>query len=110
MRVVVRDVGTDAALVPTPVPVLVIRAEQTFESAVSAVSALLPDMEPSEVRGLVRRHLPDAVRLDELIPAPTVNVAAPTLVTAWLPAALWAVLVGVLVAVTVGFVAIHQHL
>lgn len=70
-RVRVADVGVDAALrfADDGAAELILSPKQTFESACRAVSGAMPNMHPDEVRRLVRRNLPDAMELADLIPA-----------------------------------------
>lgn len=76
----VADVGVDAALRfrDDGAPELILSPKQTFESACRAVSAAMPNMHPDEVRRLVRRSLPDAMELADLLPAaPRARSVAP---------------------------------
>lgn len=68
-EVLVVDLGVDACVLEREghESVLVIRPHQTFGSAVSAVSEAFPCAGIDQVRRLVRRYLPDAVDLDDIL-------------------------------------------
>lgn len=64
-RVVVVDIGVDAALYSEPGNrVLVLRPGQTFNNAVAAVQRCLPHSHPDTVRAIVRTNLPTAPDFD----------------------------------------------
>lgn len=64
-RVVVADIGTDAALYSEPGNrVLVLRPGQTFSNAVAAAQRCLPNAHPDVIRTVVRTYLPDAPDFD----------------------------------------------
>ncbi len=72
VRVIVADVGADVALVPSDAgPILVLRPEQSFESACTQVLRVLPDLHPDAARALVREHLPDAIDLPSALDLPS---------------------------------------
>jgi len=66
--VVVEDAGRDVIAVEDEGEgtVLLIRPGQTHDSAARTITKLFPYATPDEVSALVRRHLPDAPRLDDL--------------------------------------------
>lgn len=66
-RVVVQNVGVDAALVEDESgPILVLSPEQSFENAVEVVSRLLTHLHPDAVRSLVREHIPESADFDAI--------------------------------------------
>lgn len=66
-RVIVDDIGIDAALVKDETgPILVLSPSQSFENAVSVVGRLLPHMHPDAVRSLVRAHIPESADFDAI--------------------------------------------
>jgi hypothetical protein len=72
LRVEVADLGADACLYSPDdaPPVLYIRPGQTHESAVRAVQAALGHADDEVARRLVRKHVPDALALEELLAEP----------------------------------------
>lgn len=70
-RVVVVDIGVDAALYSEPGNrVLVLRPGQTFNNAVAAAQRCLPHSHPDTVRTIVRTNLPGAPDFDPPDPTP----------------------------------------
>lgn len=68
-RVVVAPFSGDAAWRSGP-RVLVINPDQSFAYAVAAVQRVLPHLEPATVRAIVRKHMPDAICIDDLTAPP----------------------------------------
>lgn len=67
-EVVVHDAGVDAVLVEVGgEPVLVLRPSMSFGAAVQAVMGVAPHMSADDAARLVRRAMPDAPNLDELL-------------------------------------------
>lgn len=70
-RVIVVDIGVDAALYSEPGNrVLVLRPGQTFNNAVAAAQRCLPDSHPDTIRTIVRTNLPGAPDFDPPEAAP----------------------------------------
>lgn len=113
--VVVTDVGVDAVLVQgeSQLPVLVLRPDQTFGSAVNAVRAVMPSAPLDKVRETVRTYLPHAVRWDEFLPldpeAPAPAATVDPLWHDWLPAQAWAPFLVCMALMVAAFIAIHSH-
>lgn len=77
-EVVVHDVGVDAVVVETGgVPVLVLRPHMSFGAAVQAVLGVAPHLSADVATRMVRRAMPDAPNLDELLDFPG-SACAPT--------------------------------
>lgn len=70
-EVVVHDAGMDAVLVEHDgVPVLMLRPDMSFQAAVQAVRGVAPHLSADEAARIVRRALPNAVDLGELLSSP----------------------------------------
>lgn len=77
-RVVIADVGTDAALYSEPGNVvLVLRPGQSFSNAVAAAQQCLPDKHPDLIRSVVRTYLPEAPDFELPVATPVRHVPPP---------------------------------
>lgn len=100
--VVVKDCGVDACLVAPADggrPFLVLSPHQTFGFAAKAVARVVPEATDSEIRALLRKHLPNTIDVDELIER---HATAETRAGSWAVHIAWVAGVAVLVFAALG--------